>query len=510
MRDSNPDVQEITPQTISRMRSVDVSPKASILIESMRDIGYTLEMSLADIVDNSIAARATTVHILADTVGPEMRIGIVDDGRGMDRRELLDAMRLGSRDPRDQRAAQDLGRFGLGLKTASFSQCRRLTVVSRRGGDTSAAIWDLDHVSRKNSWALLVPDDVRGIPFIEKLGPEGLLVIWEHMDRAVEQPDSAEGRQHFVRRLDEAHAHLALVFHRYLAGESGLRRIRILINDLSLKPFDPFHSSHSATIRSQTEKVRVGSQVVEITTFTLPHHRNVTAAEWDHYGGKAGYVKNQGFYLYREKRLIVHGTWFGLARQMELTKLTRVRIDMPNGLDSEWQVDVKKASARPPLQVRERLKRIISELGAPSRRIYTTRGKRLHDSRVAIWQRLQANNQIVYALNRDNPAIAAFQAALSDTLKKDFEQLLRLVGAGLPLDAIFADLAGAPEQVKPESVDDSALESLFASTWAALRERGVEEEVIPEMLRSVEPFRSNWERTETLIERVVRQNRNEK
>lgn len=485
------------------MRSVDASPKASILIESMRDIGYTLETALADVVDNSISAGATTVHIHADTIGAEMRIGIVDDGRGMSRSELLEAMRLGSRNPLERRAVRDLGRFGLGMKTASFSQCRRLTVVSRRGGETSAAIWDLDHVAQHDKWALLIPRDTSGLPFIEKLGPEGLLVVWEHMDRAVEHGGSAEGRQHFVRRLDEAHSHLALVFHRYLAGESGLARLRILINEVPLKPFDPFHATHSATIRGQTEKVRVGGHIVEITTFTLPHHRNVTAAEWDHYGGPAGYLRNQGFYLYREKRLIVYGTWFGLARQMELTKLTRVRIDMPNGLDSEWQVDVKKASARPPLQVRERLKRIISELGAPSRKIYTQRGKRLHDSRVGLWQRVQENNQIVYAVNRDNPALVAFNASLPDPLRRDFEQVLYLVSAGLPMDSIFADLAGSPEQVKPKSLDDATLESLFAATWAALRVREISEAAIPEMLRAVEPFRSNWDRTEVLIERIT-------
>ncbi len=487
------------------MRSVEAPPKASILIESMRDIGYTLEMALADVVDNSISAGATTVHIHADTIGAELRIGIVDDGRGMSRSELIDAMRLGSRNPLERRAVRDLGRFGLGMKTASFSQCRRLTVVSRRAGVASAAIWDLDHVAREDTWSLLIPDDSAGLPFIEKLGPDGVLVVWEHMDRAVEHEGSAEGRQHLVRRIDEAHDHLALVFHRYLAGESGIMRVRILINEVQLKPFDPFHAAHLATMRGQTENVQVGAHVVEITTFTLPHHRNVTAAEWDHYGGPAGYLKNQGFYLYREKRLIVHGTWFGLARQMELTKLTRVRIDMPNGLDSEWQVDVKKASARPPLQVRERLQRIIAELGAPSRRIYTQRGRRLHDSRVGIWQRVQADNQIVYGLNRDNAVLLAFNSALPEHLRVDFAQVLHAIGAGLPMDSIFADLAGSPEQVKPESLDDATLQSFFAITWSVLLARGIGEAGIPEMLRAVEPFRSNWDRTETLIERIARQ-----
>jgi hypothetical protein len=486
------------------MRSVDTPPNASILIESMRDIGYSLETALADVVDNSISAGARTVHIHADTVGTDPCIGIVDDGRGMSPDELLSAMRLGSRSPLERRPIRDLGRFGLGMKTASFSQCRRLTVVSRRAGVTTSAIWDLDHVAHEGTWALQIQDEPVAVPFIDRLGNEGVLVVWEHMDRAVEHEGSAEGRRHFVRRIDEAHDHLELVFNRYLSGESGAARLKILINNLPLKPFDPFHATHPATMRGQTENVQVGSHVVEITTFTLPHHRNVTAEEWNRYGGSAGYVKNQGFYLYREKRLIVHGTWFGLARQTELTKLTRVRIDMPNGLDSQWQVDVKKAFARPPLQVRERLQRIIQELGAPSRRIYTQRGTRLHDSRVGVWQRHQADNRIVYALNPDNPVLSTFRSALSDSLRLEFDQVLRVISAGLPMDSIFADLAGSPEQVKPEALDDATLESLFSITWSTLSTGRIPEAGILEMLRSVEPFRSNWDRTEALIDRITR------
>lgn len=481
------------------MKFVEASPKASTLIESMRDIGYTLETALADVVDNSITAGATNVHIHVDSTGADVKIGIVDDGKGMDRNDLIDAMRLGSRHPLESRATHDLGRFGLGLKTASFSQCRRLTVVSRKNAATSVAIWDLDHVAKKESWSLLVPDRADGIPFVDQLGPEGSLVVWERMDRAVEQDGTEAGRKHFVRRVNDACQHLELVFHRYLANEKGIRRIKILVNGRALKPFDPFHVSHPATIPGQVEKVQVGMHVVEIQPYTLPHHRNVTPAEWDHYAGPAGYQKNQGFYLYREKRLILYGTWFGLARQMELTKLTRVRIDMPNGLDSEWQVDVKKASARPPLQVRQRLIGILEEIGAPSRRIYKRRGAKLHDSRLPIWQRVQENNEIVYRLNQENPVLQAFGKRLPADLASDYLQLLQAAGAGLPMDAIFADLAGEPENVKSERLSEETLVNLLRISADGLISHGIKPEQIPEMLRVVEPFRSNWDRTEVIL-----------
>jgi hypothetical protein len=484
------------------LSSVEAPPKASLLIESMRDIGYSLETALADVIDNSITAGAKTIRIHVDTAGREVWIGILDDGSGMTKAELLDSMRLGSRHPQEQRSHRDLGRFGLGLKTASFSQCRRLTVVARKGNVTSAAIWDLDHVARDEKWSLLIPHDLASIPLVDTLGSEGVLVVWERLDRAMGDADSESARKHFVRRVDEARQYLELVFHRYLSGEKGLPRVTVLLNNQALDPFDPFNSAHTATMRGQTEKVPVGNQVVEITPFTLPHHRNVTQAEWEKYAGSAGYLKNQGFYLYRERRLIVHGTWFGLARQMELTKLARVRIDIPNSLDAEWNVDIKKASARPPLPVRERLQSIINELGAPSRTVYTRRGARLYDSRLPIWQRVQENNAIVYRLNADNPVLGQFREHLPAIFGEEFSRLLHAISSGLPMDAIFADLAGTPENVTTEALDDETLKPLVDITYKGLASSGVNQDLIPHMLRVIEPFRSNWERVEIFVAEI--------
>ena len=337
------------------MSYVDAPPKASILIESMRDIGYSLEMALADVIDNSITAGARNIHILVDVLSPDVSIGILDDGSGMTRSELIDAMRLGSRHPRENRDTSDLGRFGLGLKTASFSQCRKLTVAARKGGKTSIATWDLDHVRDTDQWSLIVPQNLDGVPFSEQLSSDGVLVVWEKLDRAVEQDGSDTARKHFTRRIDEVRQHLELVFHRFLKREGRSEKVVILLNGRELEPFDPFNASHPATHHGNVETIPIRTSAVRIKMHTLPHHSKVTRKEWDQYGGPQGYLRSQGFYLYRERRLIVHGTWFGLARQTELTKLTRVQIDIPNELDAEWQIDVKKAWARPPLQVRTRL-----------------------------------------------------------------------------------------------------------------------------------------------------------
>jgi hypothetical protein len=290
------------------------------------------------------------------------------------------------------------------------------------------------------------------------------------------------------------------VFHRFLAGERGSARVKIALNGRELRPFDPFHSSHPATIRGASETIQVGAAAVEIQPFTLPHHRNVLTSDWERYAGPEGYLKNQGFYLYRERRLIVHGSWFGLARQMELTKLARVRIDIPNGLDAAWHIDIKKASARPPGVVRERLRRIIEALGAPSRRVYTRRGTPLHDSRLPIWRRVQSDGAIIYGLNPANPVLQAFEESLPEGIRADYWRLLQAIGAALPMDAVFADLAGSPEDVKSESLSDDLLRSLLETTLVGMRSYGIKEDSIPEMLRTTEPFRSEWERVDAMLE----------
>ena len=300
------------------MRSIELDPNPASLIESMRDIGYSLGTALADLIDNSISARASTIQIFASPHGANPQIGVLDDGDGMLEEALLEAMRLGSGSPLANREPFDLGRFGLGLKTASFSQCRSLTVVSRVDHKTVGAKWDLDHVAATGRWKLQVLDDFDEIPWIGSLRIKGTLVVWENLRfRTSNSEPSRKEIEEFNRQVDEAVSHLELVFHRYLAGEPGHRKVRIALNNRPLVPFDPFNVQHPSTVVGPKEQIRVDGKIIRVQPFTLPHHSKVTPKEWEHYGGPGGYLQNQGFYLYRARRLIIHGTWFGLARQAE-------------------------------------------------------------------------------------------------------------------------------------------------------------------------------------------------
>ena len=477
------------------MRIVEIAPKPSSLIESMRDIGYSLSTALADLVDNCIAARAETVHVFASTEGPELKVGILDDGEGMTEEELLEAMRLGSRNPLEERARSDLGRFGLGLKTASFSQCRALTVVTRTSGTTASARWDLDYIAGSDSWLVQIPDDPTSIPWADLLGDRGTLVVWEKFGIGAEE-DTDRKTTDFVRRLDEACSHLELVFHRFLSGEPGHRRVHIHVNNRPLKPFDPFHSSHPAAIAGPQERIRVAHEDVLVQPFTLPHHRKVSPAEWERYAGPEGYLRNQGFYVYRERRLIIHGTWFGLTRQTELAKLARVRIDIPNSLDAAWKIDVRKASAQLPPAVRERLRRIIEPLGAISKRVYTTRGRRLiEENRIPVWSRVQNKNQIFYRINDAHPMVVDLLSRLPAEARGDLLRIIEVAGASLPMDALFADLGGDTGLVVGSATSEEALRYAVLTTFDHLLKMAGTRDDVFTIMRVAEPFRSNWKRT---------------
>lgn len=484
---------------MSKDMYVELPPRASTLIESLRDMGYSLSTALADIIDNSITAGAKNINIFADTHNGVPAIGVVDDGSGMTQDELLEAMRPGSCSPLAIRDLGDLGRFGLGLKTASFSQCRRLTVVTRKEGSITGAIWDLDVVSEKENWVAMRLEPPLNVRWSCELINDGTLVVWEKLDRLLDRRDSGD-RDDLVMQLTEAVSHVEFVFHRFLSGTEG-RRISMSLNGSRLKAFDPFNSSHPATQHHAVDYISIDDQEMRIWPVTLPHHDKVSEAEWKKYGGPEGYVSNQGFYLYRNRRLIVYGTWFRLARHQELTKLARVGIDIPNTLDAEWKIDVRKASAQPPPVVRERLRRIIEKLRIPSKRTYTARGTKLTEgSRLPVWLRIRDKNYVSYEVNVEHPLITSFSEKLHIDQLKEFRRIVRLIATGLPLDSLHVDISGSPDLVRSQPIDSEDFGSIVGCVWEILVKKGLTTEEVIEWMRTSTPFNKNWEKTRDLID----------
>lgn len=479
----------------------DLPPKASAMIEAMRDIGYSLESAVADIIDNSITARAGNIDVRFGWRHERPWIAVVDDGFGMSPEVLREAMRPGTRNPLETRSKDDLGRFGLGLKTASFSQCRRLTVLSRQGGVESVARWDLDHVALTDRWALLRPSELeaQSLPCVDMLGPTGTLVLWESIDRIEFDGRDERGHQQLNEQMAVVTEHVARVFHRFIDGERSLPKVVIRINMAEVRAFDPFNTRNPSTQVLQEERIVTKTGDVLMQAYVLPHHSKVSQGEYQRLAGAEGYLRNQGFYVYRNKRLIIWGTWFRLAPQEELTKLARVRIDIPNTQDHLWAIDVRKSRARPPAAVRARMRQVVERIRASAKRPYTHRGVAIQaGSAAAVWQRRVFNEQVRYELNLEHPVVADLRGDLDAADRTRLDAVLRMAGDAFPAAVFFSDYATNPRAVEPGLCDVSALVAL--AQLIAHANPGIGEAGLTELLMTIEPFAS-WPRD---IEGVAR------
>jgi len=439
------------------MKTYIAEPNPNSLIESIRDIGYTLETAVADLIDNSISASASIVEIYSDYDINErnIRLAILDDGIGLEPDELYRALTIGNRSPKELRDIDDLGRFGLGLKTASFSQCRKLTVISRTETTIAAAQWDLDFVVKENSWSLKVFQENECANFYHatKLIRSGTLIIWEDCDRILDVTSDSFRAYH--EKLEGLEAHLKLTFHRYIEG----KKLSISINGNKPIPYyDPFATKFESTQKLPDEIVQIGNSKVLIKPFVLPHHSKISPAEYEANEGQGGYIANQGFYVYRNKRLLVHGTWFRMRPKSDLSKLTRIMIDLPNNLDDIWKIDVKKSSASPPQIIRDKLKSIIDKISEKSVRVYKSRGSKQSSVTDAYWFKEHARGKISYSINDGHPNISDFMKTLSENQREEFKLILSDIAAFFPVDLFYADYGSSPSILGQNNITDEELE----------------------------------------------------
>ena len=457
------------------MEPIIVPPFAPTLIESTRAIGYSLETAVADIIDNSIAAYATKVDIFFFPVDGEY-IAFLDNGAGMNEEEINTAMQYGSKSPLEKRDSNDLGRFGLGLKTASLSQCKSLTVISKQESQLFGRRWDVDYVAETGDWTLLILDneDMESCPHIAELlnYETGTLVIWQNLDRL--KAGELDFEQALGRKMDAVKQHLSLVFHRYLAGETGLKKLRLTINGQIVEPVDPFMTGKSNQAIDD-EVLLVHGEKIRVRPYILPHTSKMTAEELEKAGGKEGLRRQQGFYIYRNKRLLVWGTWFRMMRQGEMSKLVRIRVDIPNALDDLWTLDIKKSAALPPAEVRNSLRNIIDRMAEKSKRTWTTRGKKeVDDDYIHIWNRMKTRTGgYLYEINREYPLIAELLS--SSDCSGRLESVLKQIERNIPLNSLFIDLTNDAKIDNDSELDlKEVLESIkeiLSNAEPAIREQ---------------------------------------
>ncbi len=414
-------------------------PFAPSLIESMRSLGYSFSSAIADLIDNSISAEAKKIDIISEP-GINPWLVILDDGIGMAENELYEAMRYGSTNPLDQRSENDLGRFGLGLKSASLSQCRHLVVISKQDDSISAYSWDLDYVIEKRSWMLkgFSESEINMYPEIERLKKlkHGTYVYLGEFDRI----KAATGNiaETFNKNLSDMNDHLSLVFHRFI--EEGLV---IKINEVEIEARDPFLSYHPATQRKKEKSVYINDEKIVLKPFILPHLSKLSQQDLDKVGGKENLRTNQGFYVYRNKRLIIWGTWFRLERKDELNKLARVRVDIPNTLDYMWSIDIKKSTATLPDIIKKNMYSAVYDSVLSSETVHTFRGrKEKKNSDIEyIWERVKNREGYEYVINRNIPQLKVLEDTLDDSQVKMLDSVIKTLEASFPVAALYVDAA---------------------------------------------------------------------
>jgi hypothetical protein len=483
------------------------NPSAEALIESLRAVGYSLSTAIADIIDNSITAEAQNIWVDFHWAGPKSWISIIDDGKGMSDKELFNAMRPGSKSPIAIRSPSDLGRFGLGLKTASFSQCRLLSVVSKTAsGEKSCRCWDLDFVAKHDEWRLLLnaTEVAKEASKILDNLISGTLVMLESVDRVVGSAPATDQKahEHFLGRINEVRNHLAMTFHRFITTPKP--RLNIWINGTGkehlVEAWDPFMEGHKCTTRTPIDPVQFGDEIVNIRGYVLPHKDKLDESEYNYASGPRGWNSQQGFYIYRNDRMLVSGSWLNLGPlrawpKQEHYNLARLSIDIPNSMDSEWSLDVKKSTAMPPQNIRYRLMKLAQDVREQARSVFAHRGEygpRGSGNPVELerpWISTTRNGHTIYKISRQHPFIKGLLCKLG-SLKPEAEAMLRFLEETVPVQKIWLDAAETnhANAIPYEGIDEKILMTDMKLIWEMLLDSGTSEDDARMKIGSMEPF----------------------
>lgn len=465
------------------------TPNPKSTINSYRSFGYNLSTAIADIVDNSISANSDEIYLEYKWKGSDSYILILDNGVGMNNEELVLAMTPGSKNPEEERGEKDLGRFGMGLKTASFSQCKRLTCITKKYDyATIKRCWDLDFVNEENEWQLL--DYVSDNLFFDKVDMQkhGTLILWEKLDRVVGSADitNESVRNAFYKEMLDVKDHLSLVFHKFIES----RKVKIFFQNEEILPHNPF-------LLHLIPKPEMGQPEVfdnvEITYFILPHMSEIGKIEYEKSGGSLGWFLQQGFYIYRGDRLLVAGDWLGLQKKRDFSKLARIAINFSNSNDFNWQLDIKKSTATPPIEIRKELSRISKIAILKSAKIYNWRGqKKAIDIGSSdfhpLWIDEKTRDGIKkYKINRKHPIVKSLLEEKSKLIAK----ALKLLEDNVPIELILTNQNEDPsyhELEKQTNVPTDELINLAIELYRINVLKGVPKELAQQQVMNSIPF----------------------
>jgi len=475
----------------TQFKTQRAEPEASTMIETFRAIGYNMETAIADIVDNSISAGAKNIWVSFDWQGEDTWLSIKDDGFGMNNEELVQAMRPGSKNPLEFRNEKDLGRFGLGLKTASFSQARKLTVISKKADyKTIFWTWDLDYVNQTGNWNLINFMPKNFDLSVLDTQSSGTIVIWNEIDRVVKnfRHDDNKALDKFLKVIEDAKKHLEMVFHRFIER----KKVKIYFQNTEISPWNPFLIDESATQPFPEEPLHNGK--VTLKGYVLPHKSKISEEKYKNAEGTKGWNEHQGFYIYRNERLLVVGDWLGMFRKEEHYKLTRIQIDLPNSLDADWQIDIKKSVARPPLLYRDQIRNYALKVRSQAVDVYRHRGKTVFRTAglpfIPLWLDHKRADKWHYKINREHPIIEKIKLDAKTEPEKAIETLIRFIEETIPTKSIFIKESEEPEaQGKPfEGKDQNVVMETMQKMYNNLLKNGKTPDEAKAIIINIDPF----------------------
>ena len=294
---------------LQNLNTEEILASARRTMGAFRNFGYTFSSAVAEIIDNSIEAGANEIKISLKFQGLDSCITIADNGHGMGLKEITEAMRYGTE---REYESTSLGKFGMGLKTASLSQCRCLTVSSRKSLNTpyiTGLRWDYDHILKKNRWEAIKLKNTELNSLLRKplMKNTGTVVMWEKLDRLsdLNNPGGPVGKKRLNDIIKDLKLHLGMVFHKYTSGEIIGNNLKILINEEELMPWDPFVRTEEKLeilypITIPIEKEGYKSEII-LEPFILPKKTDFSSdSAFESASGPNKWNQQQGFYIYPE------------------------------------------------------------------------------------------------------------------------------------------------------------------------------------------------------------------
>ena len=495
---------------------------------AIRSIGYDLNRALADVIDNSISAGAKNIYIIHHFDDLESKIAILDDGCGMNHDELINGMRLNSKNPDLERDNDDLGRFGLGLKSASLSQSEILTVRSKKDNQDNTAMWDLSengNIQRDNEYGLILnPDRKNGDFILEHLNQfeNGTIVLWENLnDELFVSASSEKTESNFQAIIANSQKYIEMTFHRFIGLGGGVNisytRADKFDTPIKLKAWDPFLSSNKYTVQLPSEKVDQGR--VLITPYVLPYHTKISQKEHQVMDGIYGQLNHQGFYIYRNKRLIISGTWFNYLSKHNQYNNARIMIDLPNNRDREWMLDISKSEVKPPAAVEPKLKSIMRNTCGKCKEILTFKGKKRQRSvknlkNAYIWEIIDMREgKKAFTINKKHPLIQEIiDAIVVEENKNRIKDLITLIEKNIPLLTIANEFTSDEKSLEIDHSDedyyfnDSKKDPLtkFREICKSFIDKGLKPDAAFNQTISIEPFIHNASVYESLKEALMK------